>query len=264
MKRALPFLSVCLLAALCALPALAKDKDKAEKVKFDFNGKSREYLVLIPGSAPANKPLPAVLLLHYQGGWDTDAMGDWKGYASRQGFIAVAPESTSNNMWNSSLEGPDFLHAVMLDVNKKHPIDPTKVFIFGNDSGGNYGFEIAIFDSQDWGAACAEHAVLDTANYSLFPHAVRKTAFQDWVGSEDQDHPLRVMVLEHDAFLKAGFEFDLKIIPDSPGDYGGATMDQVNEGCYNFFMKHPLPAPGAQYLVNADAAGPAAATPTPK
>lgn len=258
MKRTLPFLSICLLAALCALPALAKDKDKVEKVKFDFNGKSREYSVLIPGSASPTTPLPAVLLLHNQGGWASDVMGAWKGYASRQGFMVVAPESTSNDMWDSKSDGTDFLRAAMLDADKKHPIDPTKVFIFGDDSGGIYGYEVALFDSQDWGAACAEHAILDTSNYSLFPHAVRKTAFQDWVGGEDPDHPLRVMVLEHDAFTKAGFVFDLKIIPNSPGTYGN-VMDEVNEGCYNFFMKHPLPAPGAQYLVDA-----AAATPAPK
>jgi poly(3-hydroxybutyrate) depolymerase len=265
MKRALPFLSICLLASLCALPALAKDKDKVEKVKFDFNGKSREYSLLIPGSAAPTAPLPTVLLLHSQGGWASDVMGAWKGYASRQGFMVVAPESTNNTMWDSKVDGADFLHAAMLDANKRHPIDPTKVFIFGDDSGGIYGYEIALFDSQDWGSACAEHAIMDTSNYSLFNLAQRKTAFQDWVGTEDPDHPLRVMVLEHDSFTNAGFLFDLKQIPNSTGSYGN-VVDQVNEGCYNFFLKHPLPAPGAEYLVNAAAAAPAApaATPAPK
>jgi poly(3-hydroxybutyrate) depolymerase len=252
MKRLVVLLSVCFLA----LPALAKDK--VQTVKFDFNGKQRTYSLMIPGSAAPTGPLPAVLLLHYQGGYASDVMKYWDSFASHQGFIAIAPESTSNNMWDSKVDGPDFLHAVILDVNKKHPIDPTKVYLFGDDSGGIYGYEIALFDSQDWAAACAEHAIMDTRNYSLFKLATRKPAFQDWVGSEDQDHPLRVMTLEHDAFTQNGFPFDLKIIPDSPGTYGN-VYDHVNEGCYNFFMKNPLPAPGAPYLAAAGSAAPAAA-----
>jgi poly(3-hydroxybutyrate) depolymerase len=258
MKRITLLLSVCFLALLCALPALAKEKDKVQVVKFDFNGKQRTYSVLIPSSASPTAPLPAVLLLHYQGGWASDVMGMWKGKASREGFIVVAPESTNNTMWDSRVDGAEFLEAVMLDVNKKHPIDPTKVYMFGDDSGGIYAYEMALIDSQNWGAACAEHAVVPSDVYKFFPRVQRKVAFQDWVGDSDDDHPLRVMALEHDAFTQAGFPFDLKIIQNSPGTYGN-VVDQVNDGCYNFFMKNPLPAPGAAYL----ASQPQAAAPSP-
>jgi poly(3-hydroxybutyrate) depolymerase len=263
MKRIAILFSLCTLALLCALPAQAKDKDKVQVIHFDFNGKQREYLVLIPSSAAPTAPLPTVLLLHWQGGHDSDVMGAWKGKASHEGFIVIAPESTSNNMWDSKVDGPNFLRAVMLDVNGKHPIDPTKVFIFGDDTGGIYGYEMALIDSQNWGAACAEHAVVPSDVYQFFPHVQRKVAFQDWVGDNDQDHPLRVMDAEHDAFTQAGFPFDVKIIQNSSGSYGGAVMDQVNDGCYNFFMKHPLPAPGAAYLATAGSAAPAAAPATP-
>jgi poly(3-hydroxybutyrate) depolymerase len=260
MKRIVLLLSVCFLALLCALPALAKDKDKAQTIHFQFDGKDRTYLVLIPGGAPPTAPLPTVLLLHWQGGWASDTMGMWKGKAGREGFIVVAPEATSNTMWDNKVDGRDFLHAVMLDVNRKHPIDPTKVFMFGDDSGGNYAYAIGLLDSQNWGAVCAEHAVVPTDYYKLFPHAERKIAFQDWVGDSDDDHPLRVMALEHDAFTQAGFPFDLRIIQNSSGSYGN-VYDEVNDGCYNFFMKHPLPAPGAAYLVSQ---APAAAAPASK
>lgn len=247
MKRFALFVPVVVLALLSALPACAKDKDKVDKVTFQFDGHQRSYAVMIPSAVPATQPIPAVLLLHYQGGWASDVMSVWHNFASRQGFIVVAPESVNNTMWDSKLDGPEFLHAVMADVNKKHPIDPTKVFIFGDDSGGNYGYLIGLFDSENWGAACAEHAIIPTANYDLFKHATHKTAFQDWVGDTDDDHPLRVMALEHDAFTQAGFVFDLKIIQNSSGAYPN-VYDRVNEGCYNFFMAHPLPAPGATYL----------------
>ena len=263
MKRALSFLSLCLLASLCALPALAKDKDKVQVIHFDVNGKHREYLLLVPSSASPTTPLPTVLLLHWQGGHDSDIMGGWKGKASREGFIVIAPESTSNDMWDSRSDGVDFLHAVMVDAAKKHPIDPTKVFLYGDDSGGIFGYAEALIDSTSWGAACAMHAVVPTDFYNFFPRVQRKIAFQDWVGSEDASYPLRVMGLEHDAFTKAGFQFDLRIIQNNAGNYGGSVGDGIQDGCYNFFMKNSLPAPGAQYLVDA-AAAPAAATPAPK
>jgi poly(3-hydroxybutyrate) depolymerase len=264
MKRIARLLSVSFLALLCALPALAKDKDKVQVIHFEFKGKQREYLVLIPSSAAPTAPLPTVLLLHWQGGHDSDVMGAWKGKASREGFIAVAPESTSNDMWDSKVDGVDYLQAVMLDVAKKHPIDPTKVFIFGDDSGGIYGYEMALIDSPNWGAACAEHAVVPTDVYKFFPHVQRKVAFQDWVGDSDDDHPLRVMALEHDAFTQAGFPFDLKIMQNSSGSYGGNVIDRVNDGCYNFFMKNPLPAPGAAYLAGSGTAAAPAAAPASK
>ena len=256
MKRIALLLSVCFLGLLCVLPAQAKEKDKVQTIHFQFNGKDRSYLLMVPNSAAPTAPLPTVLLIHAQGGYDTDIMGAWKAKASREGFMVIAPESTNNTMWDSRVDGPDYLHAVVQDVNAKHPIDPTKIYMFGDDSGGNYAFEVALFDSLNWGAACSEHAVVPTEAYSLFDHAQRKIPFQTWVGDNDGDHPLRTMALEHDAFTKAGFLFDLRIIQNSTGSYGGDVVDQVNDGCYNFFMKQPLPAPAPQ-LANAPAAAPA-------
>lgn len=261
MKRSALFCSAVLLALLTALPACAKDKDKAEHVKFQFNGKDREYLVQIPGSAAPNTPLPVVVLIHDQGDYDTGPMGMWKSYASHEGFMIVSPEATSNTMWNYQIDGPEFLHAVLLDVNKKHPIDPTKVYLFGGDTGGVFAVPVGFLDSQDWGAVCGIRIIVPTEDYSYFSHAVRKIPIQVWVGDSDDDHPLRVMTLEHDAFVKAGFPFDLRIIPNSEGNYG-KVYDQVNESCYKFFMKNPIPAPGAPYLVQAGA-GAAAPAATP-
>jgi poly(3-hydroxybutyrate) depolymerase len=257
MKRMAVLLSVCLLAVMCSVPALAKEKDKVQTIHFQFNGKDRTYIALIPNSAAPTAPLPTVMLIHAQGGWASDVMGLWKGKASREGFIVVAPESTSNTMWDSTVDGPEYLHAVLNDLNKKHPVDPTKIFMFGDDSGGIYAMAVGIYDAQDWGAVCATHAIVPTDDYKLFPHAQRKVAFQDWVGDKDDDHPLRVMALEHDAFVQAGFPFDLKIIQNSSGSYGN-VYDQVNDGCYNYFMKNVLPAPGAAYLASPAPAAPPA------
>jgi poly(3-hydroxybutyrate) depolymerase len=238
MKR---FSSLLLLSLLATLSAFAA-KDKPEGGSFTFNGQKRDYSFQIPSAADATKPLPAVVLIHDQGGWASDVIGAWKGYASHTGFIIIAPEALHNTLWDSQTDGPAFLHAVVDEVDKKHPIDRTRIYLFGVLSGGVYATAVGLYDSTYWAATGVHAAIFDPSNYGLFAHAQRKEPFEDWVGDQDADHDLRMLGNEHDAFTKAGFPFELKIIPNSGGSYGN-VMDQVNEGCWKFFSKYHLDAP---------------------
>jgi poly(3-hydroxybutyrate) depolymerase len=238
MNRFTPLLVLCLLAAL---PACAKSKDKPEGGSFTFEGQQRVYSYQIPSAADPIKPLPAVVLLHDQGDWASSVIGAWKGLASQQGFIIIAPESLHNTIWNSQTDGPAYLHAVVDEVAKKHPIDRSRVYLWGVLGGGVYALAIGIYDSNYWAATAVHAAILDPTNYSLFAHAPRKEPFEDWVGDNDADHDLRMMGNQHDAFVKAGFPFELKIISNSSGSYGN-VLDQVNEGSWKFFTKYHLDA----------------------
>jgi poly(3-hydroxybutyrate) depolymerase len=239
MKRAFVLFSALSLALFAALPGAARSKDKVQHLSFTFNNHPRNYSLLVPESADPSKPLPAVVLLHPQGGWASDVMGLWSSYANRTGFIAIAPESLSNTEWNSQADGPDFLHAVVADAAKKHPIDPSRVYLFGQDSGGVYALAIGIYDSGFWGATCVDGALLDPSNYTLFQHAVRKEPFEDWVGSDDPDDRIDLFTNQLSAFKRAGFPFELKVIPNSPGVYGN-VYDEVNEGCWKFYSRYTL------------------------
>ncbi|HEX4067910.1 MAG TPA: hypothetical protein VHZ09_17955 [Acidobacteriaceae bacterium] len=240
MKRCAAPITVLIACLVTVLPAVAKSKDKVEHASFTFNNQSRTYSFQIPASADPAKPLPAVVLLHAQGGWASDVMSLWHEYAGQSGFIVIAPESLSNTMWSSQVDGPDFLHAVVADVAKKHPIDPAHVYLFGDDSGGVYATALGLYDSQYWNGTCVRAAILDPTNYSLFSHAARKEPFEDWVGSEDADHSLAMLGNEHDAFTKAGFPFQLKVISNSSGSYGGSVADTINEGCWKFYNQYGL------------------------
>jgi len=242
MRRGPLFLSVFLLSLMAAVPGWAKSKDKPEHGSFTFDGQKRDYSYQIPSAADPSKPLPVVVLLHDQGGWASDVMGAWKDYASHQGFIIIAPESLHNTMWNSQVDGPPFLHAVVDEVAKLHPIDRTRIYLFGLLGGGVYATALGIYDANFWAATAVHAAIMDPSNYSLFAHAPRKEPFEDWVGDQDSDHPLRELGNEHDAFVKAGFPFELKIIPNSSGTYWN-VLDEVNEGCWKFFSKYHLDTP---------------------
>jgi poly(3-hydroxybutyrate) depolymerase len=238
MKRCISLLPAFLLLLFAALPAAAA-KDKPEHDTFTFDGQKRDYLYQIPAAADPSKPLPAVVLIHDQGGYDTDIMGSWKGLASNRGFIAIAPEALHNTLWNTQTDGPAYLHAVVDEVAKKHPIDRTRVYLFGVSGGGIYALAIGIYDANYWAATAVHAAILDPSNYSLFAHAPRKEPFEDWVGDQDADHDLRMMTNQHDAFVKAGFPFEVHIIPNSSGSYGN-VLDEVNDGSWKFFTKYHL------------------------
>ncbi len=241
MQRSLPLIATLLLVSIATLPAAAKSKDKPESGSFTFNGQQRTYGYQIPSSADPNTPLPAVVALHDQGGWATDMMGAWKGLASQRGFILIAPEALHNTEWNSQVDGPPFLHAVVDEVSKKHPIDRTRVYLFGLLGGGVYATALGLYDSTYWAATAVHAAVLDPTNYSLFSHAPRKEPFEDWVGDGDGNHDMTSMTNEHDAFVKAGFPFELHVIPNSSGTYWN-VLDEVNEGSWKFFTKYHLDA----------------------
>ena len=239
MKRGRVLLSALLLSLIAVAPAFAKGKDKPEGASFTFNGQKRDYSYQIPSAADPKTPLPAVVLLHDQGGWASDVIGAWKGLASQRGFIIIAPEALHNTLWDSQVDGPPYLHAVVEEVAKMHPIDPTRVYLFGVLGGGVYATALGIYDANFWAATAVHAAILDPSNYSLFSHAPRKEPFEDWVGDADADHDLRMMTNEHDAFVKAGFPFELKVIPNSSGSYGNVE-DEVNEGSWKFFSKYHL------------------------
>lgn len=241
MRSCLPLIATLLFVPLATLPAAAKGKDKPEGGTFTFNGQQRSYSCQIPSSADPTTPLPVVVALHDQGGWASDMMGAWKGLASQRGFILIAPESLHNTLWDSQVDGPAYLHAVVDEVAKKHPIDRTRVYLFGLLGGGVYATALGLYDSTYWAATSVHAAIMDPSNYGLFAHAARKEPFEDWVGDQDGDHSPRMLANEHDAFVKAGFPFELHIIPNSSGTYWN-VLDEVNEGSWKFFTKYHLDA----------------------
>lgn len=110
----------------------------------------------MPTAVDAKTPVPAVVLLHDQGGWASDVMTYWHSYVSRLGIVVIAPEALSNTLWNSQADGPAYLHEVVAEVNKLHSIDTRRVYLFGERGGGTYAMTVGLFDSTYW-AATAVH-----------------------------------------------------------------------------------------------------------
>jgi polyhydroxybutyrate depolymerase len=108
---------------------------------------TRHYLLHIPDLADASKPLPLVLLLHGRGGSGKAIHGysDFGAKADKEGFLLACPDASGTPpAWNSgayasrSYPADDvaFLHTLLDTLEKRHRVDPRRIFVAGHSSGG--------------------------------------------------------------------------------------------------------------------------------
>lgn len=230
-------------ALLIAAPAYAHHKapkDPVKRLTFTFNGVQRTYFCLIPSAPGALAPLPVVVLLHgsdYVGSEMTDA---WRGLASQQGFILIAPNSLHTEVWNLQSDSPAFLHATVQQVAAQHPIDAKRIYLFGHSGGANYAIVLALLDSQYFAAVGAHAGSLDPGDDNLFQYARRRTPIALWVGDQDPLFPVTTVMATRDAFAAHGFPVQMTVIPNH-GHFYEPVSKEVDLDAWKFFRRHPLP-----------------------
>ena len=147
------FRMVCVLALICAATTASAD---IRKVRFDFAGQTRSYLLYVP-DRPAAGPRPLVLVLHGGGGSAREVrISTKRGYerlADREGFYVVYPDAigriwdTGHGEISSRLEPRrddlGFLKAVIERVSDGVPIDGQRIFATGISRGGQASYMLA-------------------------------------------------------------------------------------------------------------------------
>ncbi|HEY0794681.1 MAG TPA: dienelactone hydrolase family protein [Acidisarcina sp.] len=222
-------------AVLLAIPAVAKDK--VEKLTFSFDGSPRTYYSLVPEDAA---PEPLVLLLHGSGRNGLEMTDAWKALATAEHFIIAAPNSYDPAIWQSDKDSPDFLREVVNQVKSRHPVDPSRIYLFGNSGGAVYALELSLIDSEGFAAAAVHAGSLAPANYDLFQWAKRKMPIAIWVGDHDPNFPLDTVKATKAAFEAKGFLVDLYVIPNHSHSYAD-VYDEVNRKAWDFLKRAQLP-----------------------
>lgn len=246
MKRATLVLIATLLVLASALPAPAKDKgkekskDKVERLTVQYKNAPRYCYYQIPAAADPKTPLPAVVLVHQQSNYATEMTKYWHDFASQQRFIIIAPESLTYAQWEGANDGPDFFHACVDATDKLHPIDRSRIYIFGRRGGGVYTMAIALYDSTYYAAAAVHGAVMDPSSYTMISQARRKIPFGLWMGDRDPMLSVDNAQNEEAAFKAEGFPFELHLMSFTAGGYEGSA-DEINEQAWKFFQKYQLP-----------------------
>lgn len=150
-------------------PAFTEDIGRLELGTLERDAGVRTWWVYLPSNYDTSGNWPAVLVFHGGGGRGRRIMADgrWRELAEAEGFIAVFPDGTSEDMhlpiryrragqtWNDgsgrssidavqrNIDDVAFVNAVVDDLLAEYAIDPDLVFAAGHSNGGSMTFHAA-------------------------------------------------------------------------------------------------------------------------
>ncbi len=109
----------------------------------------RTYLLHVPPTLPCGMPAPLVLVFHGGGGQAKGmaSLTSFSELSDKEGFLVAYPEGIEKN-WNDgryveksrahreNLDDLAFIHALIDDIAKRHPVDPRRIYATGISNGG--------------------------------------------------------------------------------------------------------------------------------
>jgi len=217
----------------------APAREMATRNTFEFAGNTRTFYTFLP---KAEGPLPLVLLLHGSGRNGQVMVDAWAALAAREHFIVAAPDAYESSAWNIKADPPDFLHAVVDQVEAKHAVDRNRIYLFGHSAGAEYALILAIIDSHYFAAIVLHAGALMTDHAKLFSYAGRRMPIAIWVGDQDPLFPLDSVTATKKEFEANGFPIILSVIPNHDHNYY-AISNEINAGAWDFLKKTQLGQP---------------------
>jgi poly(3-hydroxybutyrate) depolymerase len=221
--------AMTLLAALPVQPA----QDEVSKQSFQVAGLRRSFYLYSPAAVVEPAP-PLLLLLHGSYGKANEMAQRWAGLARTHGFIVVAPVAREREAWQIRADGPQFIHALVDEVERLHPIDRRRLYLFGHSGGAVYALTLSMLES-DYFAATAVHAGAwrEPNEFIAVPYAKRAIPVALFVGDRDEYFRLQDVRKTHEALQEAGHPSNLTIIPGHVHNYA-QVADEVNLAAWNW------------------------------
>ena len=109
--------SILLLLALILVPSqTAGASDKVVKDSIISQNKKRSFYLFAPDSVNSGTPAPLMVLLHGSGHNGLSLVDKWKDFAAKEAIIIVGPDSMDPSRWASPVDGPDFLHDLVENI----------------------------------------------------------------------------------------------------------------------------------------------------
>ncbi len=222
-------------ALLVVTLCLAETGTKSQKETLTFGPESRTYYVFAPSGLA--DPSPLLILLHGSGQDSTSLVDAWQELAQREGIILVAPDSSDPAEWDYRKDSPDFLHAVITEVESKHAVDPRRVYLFGDSAGAVYALYLSIVESEYFAATAIRDGFLPESNFKLIDSSERRTPISIWAGRDDTSFPFPQVKATRDAFNAGGFAVELHEVPEQDQNYDAYV---VNGAAWQFLEANKL------------------------
>jgi poly(3-hydroxybutyrate) depolymerase len=235
-----------LVAAVTVLAALSAHSAQAEidQHSFEVAGLRRSFYLYSPVEV-AGAARPLLVVLHGSYGKANEMAKLWIDLAQAQGFIVVAPIARQPAAWQIRADGPAFIHALVDEVGRLHPIDRRRLYLFGHSGGAVYALTLAMLESEFF-AATAVHAGAwrEPKEFIAVPYAKRAIPVAIFVGDRDEYFSLQDVRKTHEALQTAGHPSNLTIISGHTHNYARAA-DAVNRAAWNWLKVYSSSAPPA-------------------
>jgi poly(3-hydroxybutyrate) depolymerase len=181
----------------------------------------RTYVLCLPEQTKPN--LPVLLLLHGSGGSGASIASLWKDFAVRESIILVAPDALRNEAWHLKEDGPDFLHAIVNEVQTRTAADRRRLYLFGQSGGAVYALTLAMLESQYFAAVAIHAGAWRTPpEFKVMQFARRKIPLKIIVGDRDEYFHASFVHRTDDALKAGDFPVELEVVP---GQHHGFTPE---------------------------------------
>ncbi len=195
---------------LASIPASAQ---QVTKEITSLGGKPRAYYLFVPDKLTKDRPAPLLMLLHGSGRNGFSLADKWKDLAKKEGIILVAPDSLNSAVWSTPVDGPDFLHDLITELQTKYPIDARRMYLFGHSGGACFALLMALFESEYFAATAIHAGALTSDDEVVVERAKRKIPIYIAVGTVDQSFPLKDVRATRDLLNSNGFNAQLIEMP---------------------------------------------------
>jgi polyhydroxybutyrate depolymerase len=137
-------------AGVLAPAVLAQSAATEQRRTLQVDGLSRGYLVYLPSTYQAGRPVPLVFVFH-GGGGRASGIAPHTGFsrlAEREGFVAVYPDGLEGR-WNdgrgyaATHDDVGFVHALLDTLQRELSIDPRRVYATGISNGAMFAYRLA-------------------------------------------------------------------------------------------------------------------------
>lgn len=229
-------LTLFLFIILGSAPVFAQD---VQKQVTQIGGKARAYYLFVPDKLNKDQPVPLLLLLHGSGRNGFSLVEKWKDLAKKERIILVGPDAINPQTWSTPVDGPDFLHDLVTDLESKYPIDPRRVYLFGHSAGACYALYMALSESEYFAATAIHAGALNSGDGVFVERAKRKIPIYIAVGTVDKFFPLANVRATRDMLNENGFNAQLIEMPGHDHWYYDLAP-KINAAAWAFLKEHKL------------------------
>ena len=168
----------------------------------------RPWQVYVPDGL-GDGPAPVVVLLHGSGRDGRSMIHMWMQVAATEGVILVGLNGLEEG-WQQSLLSDAFLDAVLAEVATLHPVDDTRVYLFGHSAGSRAAQVLANHAPGRWRAVATHAGTVD-------PSQLRRVAdappVRHYLGTEDHIFDVATAMAAGEGVAALGQDHELVLVP---------------------------------------------------